>query len=491
MGLVQDIPLLLEEFKAQTDRIEHDRVLYEIFEGDLKTHLCAALRAQLSPKSYEQAVHRLAPINVLPRIIGKLSIYGKVPARSLDEGSAEKDTKLWADVEKELKLNDTMAMANRLFNLHKRAWIEPFLDQGKPQIRVIPSHKFLVYSNDHVNPLRPTHFVKIMGKFKDTTSGEERVLFYGYTKDEFVAFDSKGEIVQAKMTTNGANPLKRLPGVYVNRSKSELVPLMDSDTLPMTLLIPIILTDVNYAHMFSHFPVFYGVDLTDEGLTRAPNSFWKFKSDPSSQTTPQVGILEANADSSKSIELVKAQLSFWMQARNIKPGAMGSFTVENAASGIAKAIDEMDTSEDRQNQVPIFQDTEEEVARMIVETYHPDWMRNAEYKFRGVGFSSGVVVGCKFPEQRPIVDTSKAIDDQKKKIDMGIQDEFGAMKELYPDMTDKEIEEHLQRVQKRKLERMKEAQAAMGENPEGEEQDSGKPPGAAPKGAPGAEADAE
>jgi hypothetical protein len=170
---------------------------------------------------------------------------------------------------------------------------------------------------------------------------------------------------------------------------------------------------------------------------------------------------------------------------------MGSFTVENAASGIAKAIDEMDTSEDRQNQVPIFQDTEEEVARMIVETYHPDWMRNAEYKFRGVGFSSGVVVGCKFPEQRPIVDTSKAIDDQKKKIDMGIQDEFGAMKELYPDMTDKEIEEHLQRVQKRKLERMKEAQAAMGENPEGEEQDSGKPPGAAPKGAPGAEADAE
>lgn len=481
MGLIQDIPLLVEEFKAQSDRLEHDRVLYEIYEGDLKTYLLGALKKQLSPKSYEQAVHRIAPINVLPRIIGKLSIYGKTPGRSLGEQAKESDTKLWSEIEKDLKLNATMSMANKFFNLHKRVWIEPFIDQGKPQLRVIPSHKFFVYSTDRVNPLRPTHFVKIMGTFKDK-SGAHRVLFYGYTKDEFVAFDSEKEIVRDLMTTDGINPIGRLPGVYINRSKSELNPIMDTDTLPMTLLIPIILTDVNYAHMFTHFPIFYGVDVTDENLVRAPNNFWGFKSDPASNKTPSVGILEANADSAKSIELVKAQLSFWMQARNIKPGAMGSLNVENAASGISKAIDEMDTSEDRQAQVPIFQDAEEDVLRLLIESHHPDWMKSPDYRHK-VAFSAGVQVECKFPEQRPIVDSSKMIADEVSKMEKGLTTQKRALKALNPDMTDKDIDALIAEINAEKAQRVAEAQAAMvaqGPNEESEEEDDNEPDPAAP-----------
>jgi hypothetical protein len=431
-------------------------------EGDLESYVKAALKSQLSEKSYEQAIHRIAPINVLKRVMDKLSkIYSRPPVRTVEFGSAS-DEKLLAFYQEHLEINSVMANANRFFNLHKDVFVEPYLDTetGLPKLRIVPADRFFPTSVDLVNPLRPTHLTKIMGTIKDS-GGESRTLFYAYTKDEFLAFDSEKKVVtDVMMSSNnpeGINPFGEIPGVYINRSKFDLIPKVDTDTKTMTILIPVILTDLNYAHMFCSFPVLYGVGITSEGLTRSPNAFWELKADPSSEVTPQVGQVSPEFDPEKSLSLIKSQMAFWMQSRNIKPGAMGELSVENAASGIAKAIDEMDTSEDRQDQVPYFVDAE---ARLwsLIQKMHSVWMRDPNFQMRGVGWSVGAKVKTTFPEQRAIVDTSKAIADQKAKIEMRIQTRRGALKELYPDWDDRKIDEKLKEVEEESQQNMERKQ---------------------------------
>lgn len=467
MALIQDVPLLLEELKNQGERLEHNKKLYDINEGSLLPYVLEDLRAQLSQKSFEVAKHRVAPINVLKRIIDKLSkIYAKPPMRSIEGGTAG-DEDLLKFYSEQMNFNVALAQANMFFNLHKACWVEPFLDRGFPRLRALPADRFIVYSNDTVNPLRPTHLMKLMGTIK---RGDKQVkIFYCYSAEEFVVVDEEGRTVPEVMSRpdivalGGGNPYGALPGVYVARSRHELTPKIDTDTLAMTKLIPILLSDLNYAVMFQCFSIIYGIDVDQEGLKFAPNVLWDLKSDKNSDSKPQIGTIKPEVDTDKVISLIKTTLSFWMQTRNIKPGAMGELSVENAASGISKAIDEMDTSEDRQEQASYFQETEARLGELIKDRLHPQWIRIREFQGPRMLFSPACKIKTTFPEQRPLVDSSKAIADQKTKMDIRIQSRKGALKELYPDWTDKQIEEKLAEVDEEAAQSAEIAQEQMAE----------------------------
>jgi hypothetical protein len=472
MALRNDIPTLVQRWKDLGATFKHNEELYTIFEGDLLTPLCHEIKAQFSADSAAQVLSRVAPINVLRRVVDKLSkIYAKAPVRKV-VGGDKADDDLLAEYEKLLDVNTVLGGAdgaNGLFNLYKNTWIEPFLDEGKPKLRVIPSSRFFVWSENDANPLRPTHLVKIMGKVKED-GGAERTLFYGYSKDEFVIFDDEEKVRQDLMAKKGnsagVNPLGRLPGVYINRSRHELMPKVDSDTLQMTKLIPILLSDLNYALKFQCFSTIYTIDCDQTGIKLNPNFIWNLKSDATSGKTPSVGSIKPEVDSDKALTMVRSLLSFWMQTKNIKPGAIGELTVENAVSGIAKALDEMDTSEDRQAQIPYFMTGERDLWDLIKVCSEKQWSLDPLFELRGRNFSAKATVEATFAEQRPILDSGQAIDEQKKKIDLRIQTRAGALKELYPDWTDEQIAKRLAEVDTESADNMARAQA-MGLNPDG------------------------
>jgi len=451
MALKDDLKLVVEQYKAVAGTLDHNRALFDIFEGDLLTHVLRDLEAELSENAFKQAKPRVAPINVLKRVIDKLSkIYAKPPQRKIDK-SVKKDQDLLAFYEEAFDVNNVMASANEFFNLFKNCMVEPYLEAGKPKLRVIPADRFFVLSTDPVNPLKPTHYTKIMGKI-GSSLGEDRVLMYTYTKDEFLAHDQKGEVVDEVMARadiaalGGRNPYGRIPGVYINRSLYDLIPKRDTDTLSMTKLIAILISDLNYAAKFQSFSLIYGIDLDEEGIKFAPNAFMRFKSDPNRpESKPEIGSIKPEVDIDKVLSLIKAEMSLWMQSRNIKPGAMGDLSVENMASGIAKAIDEMDTSEDRQKQVSYFVRAEAELWDLVVNAMHPIWFRQPDFEQR-IAFTPGVKIKTEFPEQRAIVDSSKAISDQKEKISMRIQSRRGALQELYPDWEEEQIDKKLAEV---------------------------------------------
>lgn len=453
MALKDDIKILLEEYKAHESKLKHNAELFDIFEGNLEPYVMQDLAKQLSPGAYSQVIHRVAPINLLKRIIDKLSkIYAKPPVRKLEKEN-ESDKKLLSFYEREIDINTVMGGsngANGFFNLFKSVWVEPFLDLGKPNLRVLPAERFFVYSNDKVNPLRPTHFVKVMGKSVNAM-GAEVTVFHAYTKDEFLPFDQEGNILNQVLidldNPAGVNGLGMLPGIYINRSKYNLIPKPDTDTLRLTKLVPVILSDLNFALMFQCFAIIYTINADQSSLKLGPNVLWDIKSDGKADAAPEVGSIKPDVDSDKALGALKALISMWMQSRNIKPGAMGDMTVENSASAIAKVVDEMDTSEDRKEQVPYFIEAERELWDLLM-VMHEDWKGDPDFdtEIRSLTWTAGQHVDTNFAEQRPIVDSSKAIGDQKAMLEMNLQTPEGALRELYPDWTDAQIEKRMEEI---------------------------------------------
>ncbi len=137
---------ILNHLRDQRELLEHNETTLQIFEGDLVTHLLAAMRKQLSVKAFENAKHRISPINVLQSTVDKLSqIYERPPQRILLDENA-KDEELKDFYTKNYDMNVIGQYTNELFNLHKGVLWEPYVDEQLrlPRLRAVPGDRFTV-----------------------------------------------------------------------------------------------------------------------------------------------------------------------------------------------------------------------------------------------------------------------------------------------------------------------------------------------------------
>jgi len=142
--------------------------------------------------------------------------------------------------------------------------------------------------------------------------------------------------------------------MYVNRSPNFLLPPEDTDTMRMTVLLPVLLSDLNYAVKYQAFSILYGINVDDQNLAKSPEAFWMFKTDPGDDNKPEVGQIKPQVDITEVIQLIVTELSMWLNSRNIRPGSVSNVSAENMVSGISKLVDEMDTSDDRQKQAELY-----------------------------------------------------------------------------------------------------------------------------------------
>jgi len=244
---------------------------------------------------------------------------------------------------------------------------------------------------------------------------------------------------------DGFNFFLKIPGIYTNRSLSNIVPPIDTDMLKMTLLIPILLSDLNFAVMFQAFSIIWGIDLDDENLEMSPNAFWRFKSSKGRNgvdSKPQIGSIKPQVDINEVMEFILAQLSLWLESKNIKPGSIGKMDGRNFANASAKIIDEMDTSEDRQKQVDFYEDTEHELWNLVAHHMHPHWRETGEIDDKRV-FTDEASVETVFNEQRPFIKRIDVVNEVKAEMELGLLDKKRAAMRLNPEMTEKEIDELL------------------------------------------------
>lgn len=172
----------------------------------------------------------------------------------------------------------------------------------------------------------------------------------------------------------------------------------------------------------------------------SPNAFWNFKSDPTKDKTPSVGVIKPTVDIQQVVQFIQAQLTFWLNSKNIRPGTIGGLASENFASGISKIIDEMDTAEDRQKQVHYFVKAEKEMWSLITKKLHPYWQNQGLIENK-MSFSPTVEIDVEFQEQLPLMRRSELLKDIIQELDKGLTTKKRAIKVLNPEMSDKEIDQ--------------------------------------------------
>jgi hypothetical protein len=445
MALKDKRPEILAYIKQCTPYLEYNAVMLDIFEGGLKKYVLQVLKNSLSENYFNQIKERVLPINILKRYVDKVSgVYNQNPIRKTDEFNKD-IVKFYED---ECDINVVMHCADEFIQLFKAYALEPYLDDTlatpAPRLRAIPYDRFLVYSNNLTNPLTPTVFIKIMGKTSVKTGRgyDQKMYYFVYTDEEFDAFDSSGESLPMYLEGNGGiNPYGVIPFYYGFRSKTKLIPTQDMDIKAVTEMIPVMLTDMAGAIMYQCFSVIYGVDIKAENLTLSPNAFWDLKSDPVSGKEPKIGTITPQADVDKVIKFVMSTLSLWLETKGIKAGSIGSFDSSNAASGIAKLLDEADTTALKKTNITAFKGDEKSIWQLI-STMNNYWVSSGMLKGQSM-FTSNFDISVEFDDPRPLVDRKTEVETVDLEVQAGYLDRRSAMKRLYPDLSEEQITQRM------------------------------------------------
>jgi len=349
MATKSELDFLISYIKSQQSKIDFNNKMFEIMEGNLLKYVEAELKNQLNDKSASLALKRVAPINIWNKIVKKLSrIYASPVLRTTENPSDQELINYYV----EHGLDDAMGDMNENYNAYKWSSIEIFEDEEIKELsfRAIPSNQFLVFSTDIVNPLRMTGLLKFMGTHK-TADGRVKNKYWVYTKDSFTSFYDDGTIVTEDMQANkGINPFGVIPFEYLSMSKYLLVPNPDRDTLEMTTLIPVLITDQNFSSFYASHPIVAVIDGDAAKLPVNPNVFWNLKSD-NEERAASIDVVKAEPNLKAQMDHVISQLNMWLDSRDIRAGSVGSVNNgEQFASGISKIVSEMDTLENRKDQ---------------------------------------------------------------------------------------------------------------------------------------------
>lgn len=449
--LKDKIPALIKYINDNKEYLNHQKILFNILEGDLLTEILERLRKMLiSERAFSSASKQAVPVNILRRITDKLSkCYSEGVERVANSDANQMIVDYYVDL---LELDTHMTEVNRFFNVSKYASCEPYFSERRQEValRVIMPHQHLVYSDDVEDTTYPTVFIKIMGTMKkevrDTrfsrgTREKEVEYYFVYSDDEFLAFDSDGEILKEYTDkVDGVNPFGIIPQTYVSRSRHLLMPMIDTDTLQLSVIIAVALGNLTYASHFLSHSVFYAIDLDAENLEINPDSFWILKSDENGQS-PQIGTISPNVDSDKVLTLIQEILATWLETRNIRVSSGGRLSPDNATSGVSLMIKEMDTTADRNEQIKYFKEAEMTFWDKL-KVMHNYWVDN--------GFVSGVpkfsddfYLDVTFPKIKPIEDMTEIINRATTLLREGLITKFKALKMIFPEMSDEIIDEML------------------------------------------------
>lgn len=474
------IPDIVLEFERYREQMQFDLQLYEMHEGQVKKFVEKSLKDELlSNSAFKRAKERIPSINIPKKVTDKLSkVYAEAPIRF-----SEKDQELIDDYSRILDFNDIMGYANQMSNLTKRCALELYIEDGKQKVRVLAAHEFFVYSDSKISPNKPTVFVKLLGreeKRRDTVStrdgqrvtNEDEIylvdIFALYTDTEFMIVDSDGMLRDDKMGEMGisstTNPFGVIPFVYINKSKTELIPFPNQTTFDMGVLIPKLLTDLNYSAQFLSHSVIWVKNADMQGAEINPDAIVDLGDTDGEGNTPDIGTIDPKTDIEGVLLLIQAQLSMYLSTEGLKAGSVGQLEASSASSGIAKIIDESDATEARKYQTGLFRNVEKEF-----------WYKFS--KMQKVWSNAGVVekkdlfsedfidkFSVKFAEIKPLESEKEKYEKMKVARDLKLITKKQALREIYPNLPEDQLDQRLKELEE-ELKKEKDEMLSMGLTP--------------------------
>lgn len=440
--------------KNEVSRLEYQAEIFEIMEGNVKGLLEERMLEDLGRKSFGAARTRQAPINVFRKIVDKLTkIYDNPVIRTV-EGGTEQDEKLLAWYEDILKVNRKFGKNNENYNAYLYGLLQIGLTDPKPGsftrtpfVRSVPNHQFLIYNTSRTDPTTPDVIIVCMGQKKDS-KGQVQYLYYVYSDSQFIIMDQSGDILSdlmANQELDGINPYGVTPFAYANGSQDCVMPSIQTDNKDMTLLIPLLLTDLNYAVKFQAFSVFVGIDIDDKQVEFSPNSILLFQTKPGGEK-PSFDVVKPSIDISETLSLASSQMSLWLSSKGIRPGQIGQIGVDQLSSGISKMIEESDTFDSIKKQITIYEEFEATFWEKLLKDIHPQWVAAGIVENKTI-FTPSARVVTKFTKPVPMQSRGDLVKDLEAEVLAGFTSKKRAIQILNSELKEEEIEELMEDIE--------------------------------------------
>lgn len=478
------IPELLLYINNNREQLAFDLRLYRFYEGQITEEIRNSLALEMqSSAAFNRAIQRIPSINIVKKVNDKLSkVYNEPALRSCNK---PEDTDILKAIASRAGLENQLITANRMTNLSRRSALELYIDEDTLKVKVLAAHQFLVFSDDLKTPNKPTVFIKMLpNATKRSVIEVDRngnkipayeevsvVSTYAlYTSTEWMIIDSTGDIRADLMAEMGAtstvNPFGVIPFVYINTSKLELMPYPNKTALDVGILIPKLLTDLNYSAQFLSHSVIWTKNANLAGAEINPDAIVNLgDSDPANPSiSPEIGTIDPKTDIPGVLSLIEFQLASYLTTEGLKAGGVGNLDANQDSSGVSKIIDESDATDARKNQMEIFRQVEKDLWTKIkaVQKFASQGGLVEEKRLFSDEFPNNLSV--RFAEIRPLESEKQKYEKIKIGRELKLLTRKQALQELYPDLTAEQLQARLDDVEE-ELKKEKDEMLDMGITP--------------------------
>jgi len=415
---------------------------FEFYNGHTRDIILAAIkRGYHKPETLEELKDRVFPLNIMRKIINKMSVvYEEAPIRYVsDENEADSD--LLEIYEDALNMNIAMKDADRMFELFKKSIGEIYLDEsGTPRLRILPAHTYFAFSHSAVSPEIPDNIWKIL----QWNQMAEYQRYAIYTDKRFLIVNGKAEIQHAEMAAlgnpEGINPFEVLPFAYIVDSSTSTEPVPDDDLFSASVSIPILLTDLSFGVKFQIFSLIWTIGYNGD-VPSSPNSVLHLERGEDGKE-PSINQLKPSVEVDSTLQLIRAMLGSLLSSRSLKTSTINTdITVGNAESGIAKAIDNVELNQRKKYKQSYFLNFEAQVWNKLANYMIPYWRQtrqlNANYNQE---FSTAFSVAVVLRDPKVMMTDKEQIELSKLKIENGFSTLRRELHAQYPDMNAQDID---------------------------------------------------
>jgi hypothetical protein len=511
--LTQDaIHDIIEEIKgdAEISRRAGAKKRHDIYLDGGKEFLLEQISREFSAEAVAEM--RLAPINLLKKIVNKRSVVYKVPPVRKTE--LEPDQSLVDFYVSQLSLNEQMQKANRYFTLFSNCALYVRPSAGKLKLSIVPSYLYSIIPNpvdqtvveawvfsafteegrvapqadvpaaSGVEGYRRERGIKQAGdkvasNEKDDGSGAGQ--FIWWTNHQHLTTNEKGELLNVDpsqpVELQVVNPIEMAPVVNLAKDRdNEPWATQGEDAVDLSLAIMSGWTDLLTIAKHQGFSILTVVSAEEPKQLKIGVNKAVWLRQREGQPAPSISYVTGNSPLAEYKDLLQDLLALLLSSNDMPPNALGGKATKNFTSGFHALIEMSDTLEAVEQDKPALRNAEMQLWEVIKRWHNYLYdLNELDEEARSFGkFSDAFAVSINFRDIKPVESEQEVLATVKQLRDLGLITRRDALKKLHPDMTDEQLDAKLVEIDKESQKAMKEAQEAIGLSSDEKEQENAK-----------------
>lgn len=480
---------------------------HECLKDKTANYVLDLLLKQFDRETVYEMQYAIANVSILRKVIEKLAkVYSNGVKRSLP-GESETATKQLEDFAKLVRMNESMAKANRYFRTFKNCLVYPHPvvddnDEWGLEVEVLPPFKYDVIENPN-NPklplaivlsdycaIREPIYTLADPGYRTGAEGLVRSIpaptiakaggesdprrFVWWTRGYHFTTNAKGEITSGP---DIENPILSLPFVNIAGDQDgQFFAEGGDDLVDAGVKINTMITNVRHVAISQGYGQMY---MTGKNLPSSikvgPTHCIKIPVEDKDDPAAQIGFLNSNPPLDDLARLIEMDVALMLSTNNL---STHGFSVslqggQDFASGVALMIDKSESIEDVNEQAQIFIEREPRVWAKL-KSWHDVYSERGllNEKFKQAKLPEGLEeLLLKFPSPKPVISESEELDILEKRKEMGLNTEAELLMRDDPSLTEEQANEKIAKIKAEKLANMEAATAAMTDGNQGQEGD--------------------